>query len=145
MTHVVFFSGGIGSFFTAKRVIEKHGKENVVLLFTDTLIEDDDLYRFMDDASKFFDVPVTKIADGRTPWQVFKDVRWLGNSRLAQCSHILKQKTAETFIKANFNPEECTLYLVLIGQKNTVQRHLRRIGSLIKWSFQCVKNRYIER
>ena len=111
MTHIVFFSGGIGSFFTAKRVIEKHGKENVVLLFTDTLIEDEYLYRFLDDSAKFFDVPVTKIADGRTPWQVFKDVRWLGNSRLAQCSHILKQKTAETFIKANFKPEDCILYL----------------------------------
>lgn len=111
ITHIVFFSGGIGSFFTAKRVIEKHGKENVILLFTDTLIEDEDLYRFMDDSAKFFDVPVTKIADGRTPWQVFKDVRWLGNSRLAQCSHILKQKTAEKFIKANFKPEETTLYL----------------------------------
>jgi 3'-phosphoadenosine 5'-phosphosulfate sulfotransferase (PAPS reductase)/FAD synthetase len=107
----VFFSGGIGSFFTTKRVIQTHGKEDVILLFTDTLIEDDDLYRFMDDAEKFFDVPVTKIADGRTPWEVFKDVRWLGNSRLAQCSHILKQKTAEKWIKANFQPNECILYL----------------------------------
>jgi hypothetical protein len=111
MTHIVFFSGGIGSFFTAKRVIEKHGKENVVLLFTDTLIEDEDLYRFMDDASKFFDVPVTKIADGRTPWEVFKDVRWLGNSRVAHCSHLLKQKTAKKWIKDHFKPDECVLYL----------------------------------
>jgi hypothetical protein len=65
----------------------------------------------MDDATKIFDVPLTKIADGRTPWEVFKDVRWLGNSRLAQCSHILKQKTAEKWIKANFQPNECILYL----------------------------------
>lgn len=107
----MFFSGGIGSFFTAKRVIESYGRKNIILLFTDTLIEDEDLYRFMDDASRFFGVSVTKIADGRTPWEVFKDVRWLGNSRLAQCSHILKQKTAEKWIKAHFKPEECILYL----------------------------------
>ena len=111
LKHIVFFSGGIGSFFTAKRVIEKHGKSNVVLLFTDTKIEDIDLYRFMDDAAKYFDVPVTTIEDGRTPWQVFKDVRWLGNSRLAQCSHILKQETARLWIEANYQPNECTLYL----------------------------------
>ena len=111
LTHIVFFSGGIGSFFTAKRVIEKHGKENVVLLFTDTKIEDDDLYRFMDDAAQYFGVPVTTIADGRTPWQVFKDVRWLGNSRLAQCSHVLKQETARIWIESNYEPDECILYL----------------------------------
>lgn len=111
MKHIVFFSGGIGSFYTTKRVIEKHGKENVVLLFTDTLIEDADLYRFMDDAAKYFDVPVTKIADGRTPWDVFKDVKYLGNSRLAQCSHLLKQKTASDWLKANYKPDECILYL----------------------------------
>lgn len=111
LKHIVFESGGIGSFMTTERVIKKYGKENVIRLFTDTLIEDEDLYRFQDDATKYFGVPLTRIEDGRTPWEVFKDVRWLGNSRLAQCSHILKQKTAETFIKANFKPEECILYL----------------------------------
>jgi 3'-phosphoadenosine 5'-phosphosulfate sulfotransferase (PAPS reductase)/FAD synthetase len=109
--HIVFESGGIGSFFTTKRVIEKYGKENVIRLFTDTLIEDEDLYRFQDDATKFFGIPLTRVEDGRTPWEVFKDVRWLGNSRLAQCSHLLKQKTAEKWIKANFKPDECILYL----------------------------------
>jgi 3'-phosphoadenosine 5'-phosphosulfate sulfotransferase (PAPS reductase)/FAD synthetase len=94
MKHIVFFSGGIGSFFTAKRVIEKEGKENVILLFTDTLIEDSDLYRFMDDVSSCFEIPITRLADGRTPWEVFKDVRYMGNSRIAQCSHLLKQKTS---------------------------------------------------
>lgn len=47
MKHVVFFSGGACSYCTAKRVIENVGKENVVLLFTDTKIEDEDLYRFI--------------------------------------------------------------------------------------------------
>lgn len=111
MKHIIFFSGGIGSFFTAKRVIERYGKEDVILLFTDTKVEDDDLYRFMDDAARHFEIPVTTIADGRTPWEVFKDVRWLGNSRLAQCSHILKQETSRIWIESNFEPDECILYL----------------------------------
>jgi hypothetical protein len=111
MKHIVFYSGGIGSWMTAKRVIEKEGKENVGLLFTDTLIEDEDLYRFLDETAKDFDVPLTHISEGRTPWEIFKDVRWLGNSRLAQCSHILKQKTAEKWIKEHFKENECVLYL----------------------------------
>ena len=52
MKHVVFFSGGACSYCTAKRVIENVGKENVVLLFTDTKIEDEDLYRFIDEAAE---------------------------------------------------------------------------------------------
>lgn len=109
--HIVFYSGGIGSWYAAKRVIDKYGTENVILLFSDTLIEDEDLYRFLDETSNDFGVKITRIEDGRTPWEVFKDVRWLGNSRLAQCSHLLKQKTAEKWVKDNFQPDECVLYL----------------------------------
>jgi hypothetical protein len=109
--HIVFYSGGIGSWMTAKRVIAQHGKEDVILLFTDTLIEDEDLYRFIDETVKEMDAEYVRIEDGRTPWEVFKDVRYLGNSRLAQCSHILKQKTADKWLKAHFKPEEATLYL----------------------------------
>jgi PP-loop superfamily ATP-utilizing enzyme len=39
-THVVMYSGGVGSWMTAKRLIEERGKKGVVLLFADTLIED---------------------------------------------------------------------------------------------------------
>lgn len=111
LKHIVFYSGGIGSWMTAKRVIAQHGKENVILLFTDTLIEDEDLYRFINETVKEMDVQYEYIADGRTPWEVFKDVKYLGNSRLAQCSHVLKQKPADKWIKANYKPDECLLYL----------------------------------
>ncbi|WP_456272644.1 hypothetical protein [Bacillus sp. AK031] len=111
MKHIVFYSGGIGSWMTANRVIEQHGQENVVLLFTDTLIEDEDLYRFLDETEKDFGIEITRISDGRTPWQVFKDTRFLGNSKLAKCSHLLKQDTAKEWIESNFKPDECILYL----------------------------------
>lgn len=111
MKHIVFYSGGIGSWMTAKRVVEKHGKENVVLLFTDTMIEDEDLYRFISETVEDLGAEYVRIADGRDPWEVFKDVRFLGNSRLAQCSHLLKQKTADKWIKEHYNPDECILYL----------------------------------
>jgi hypothetical protein len=111
MKHIVFYSGGISSYFVAKRVIEKYGKNDVILLFTDTSMEDEDLYRFISDSEKKLDVKLIYLVEGRTPWEVAKDVRYLPNSRIAQCSHILKQKIAEKYIKENYQPDECILYL----------------------------------
>ena len=113
MKHVVFYSGGICSYFTAKRVIEKFGKENVILLFTDTLIEDDDLYRFIDETTKKLGATFVSIADGRTPFEVYKDSKFLGNNRIAPCSHILKQATAKKWILENCDPQDTILYLGL--------------------------------
>jgi hypothetical protein len=47
MKHVVMFSGGGGSWGAARRVVERHGIDNLTLLFTDTLMEDEDCYRFL--------------------------------------------------------------------------------------------------
>ncbi|WP_099157789.1 hypothetical protein [Virgibacillus ndiopensis] len=111
MKHIVFYSGGLGSWATANRVIQRYGKENVILLFTDTLIEDEDLYRFLEDTEKDFGIDITRLADGRDVWQVFKDTRFLGNSRIAKCSHILKQDKSREWVEANYKPDECILYL----------------------------------
>jgi hypothetical protein len=111
MKHIVFYSGGIGSWMTARRVVEKHGKENVVLLFTDTLFEDADLYRFIDETVKQLGCEYVSIADGRNPLEVFRDTRFLGNSRLAKCSHVLKQDTAKKWINEHYTPETAILYL----------------------------------
>lgn len=47
MMHIVSFSGGAASFAVAHFLVEKYGRENVLLVFCDTLIEDGDLYRFV--------------------------------------------------------------------------------------------------
>jgi hypothetical protein len=44
--HVINFSGGLCSFWAAHRVVAKHGTSDVILLFADTLIEDEELYEF---------------------------------------------------------------------------------------------------
>ena len=111
MKHIIFYSGGLGSFYTAYKVIQRHGKENVELLFTDTKIEDEDLYRFIDETAEKMGVTLHKIADGRTPFEVYKDVKFLGNSRIAPCSHELKQKPAKKWLKENYRHDECILYL----------------------------------
>jgi hypothetical protein len=105
------YSGGIGSWAAARRVIDKYGSRNVILLFTDTVIEDEDLYRFLYETSDQLECKLVWLKDGHGPWEVFKDVKWIGNSRIAQCSHLLKQKVATKYIKENFNPDEVTLYV----------------------------------
>lgn len=45
------FSGGAGSWGAAKRTVERHGPDDVLLLFADTLIEDEDLYRYLEEAA----------------------------------------------------------------------------------------------
>jgi hypothetical protein len=111
MKHIVSYSGGIGSWATAKRVIARHGKENVLLVFTDTKIEDVDLYRFIDETVKEMKCEYIYLADGRTPWEVFKDKKYIGNSRLAHCSHVLKQDMFSNWLHENYKHDECILYL----------------------------------
>jgi hypothetical protein len=48
------FSGGIGSWGAARRAVAVQGVARVTLLFADTLIEDDDLYRFLLEAAAGF-------------------------------------------------------------------------------------------
>lgn len=111
MHAVVQFSGGVGSWAAAKRVVEQDGFDDVTLLFADTLIEDEDLYRFLDDAAADIGVPITRIADGRTPWEVFEDVRYLGNTRVDPCSKILKRDPLRKWIEDNCDPQETVVVL----------------------------------
>lgn len=112
MKHIVQFSGGAGSFAAAKWVVETFGAENTVLLFADTMMEDEDLYRFLDQTSEFLGVPLTRLADGRNPWQVFWDKRFLGNSQVDPCSRILKRELCKNWVKKNFpDTSSCRLYV----------------------------------
>lgn len=116
--HVVFYSGGIASYCTAKRVVERHGADSVALLFTDTNYEHEDLYRFLNEGAARLGVEVTRIADGRTPWEVFRDVRFLGNSRIDPCSKILKRDIARKWVRDQFpDPSTVVLYLGLAADE----------------------------
>lgn len=105
------FSGGAGSWGTARRVADTHGTEGLILLFADTLIEDDDLYRFLDEAAADIGGELVRIEEGRDPWQVFKDVRFLGNSRIDPCSRVLKREIMREWLEDNCDPEDTIVYL----------------------------------
>ncbi len=111
MKHIVMWSGGITSWATAQHVVAEHGAASTTLLFADTLIEDEDLYAFNEQAAAQLGLPITRVADGRDPWQVFEDKRWLGNTRIAQCSHALKQEPCRRWLADNTDPADTILYV----------------------------------
>jgi hypothetical protein len=108
---IVMFSGGAGSWATARRVVEHHGSGDVTLLFADTLMEDPDLYRFLDEAAADVCAPLVKIAEGRDPWQVFFDTRFLGNTRIDPCSRVLKRQFMRRWLEDNCEPDATVVYL----------------------------------
>jgi 3'-phosphoadenosine 5'-phosphosulfate sulfotransferase (PAPS reductase)/FAD synthetase len=99
MHRVVFYSGGALSWAAAMRTIERHGRDNLTLLFTDTRMEDEDLYRFLDDSERQMGVPITRVVEGRTPWEVFRDRRFLANTRIDTCSEMLKRKPGQAWLR----------------------------------------------
>jgi hypothetical protein len=116
---VVMFSGGIGSWGAAKMVANRFGTEELYLVFTDVkgnnesphIGEDEDTYRFIKDAAENVGGTLVYLNEGRDIWEVFKDRNFLGNSRLAHCSHILKQKPAREWLNENCDYENTIVYV----------------------------------
>jgi len=109
--HVVQFSTGVGSAEVAWRVVEHHGPHDVVLLTADTLVEDEDNWRFADEVSAALGVPITRLADGRTPMEVGRDARVVPNNRMAVCSRVLKRELLRKHLEATYDPAETVVYL----------------------------------
>jgi len=106
MKHIVMFSGGINSWAAARRVADRYGTDHLTLLFADTKIEDEDLYRFLEEAAVDVGGELVKIADGRTIWEVFHDERFLGNHRVDPCSKILKRELIDRWLADNCDPTD---------------------------------------
>lgn len=99
MKRIVSLSGGIGSYITAKRVFAKYPKNEIELVFCDTLYEDGDLYRFLEDIEKKFDTKIIRLCVGITPLELAFAKKFLWNSRIASCSVELKSKPFREYLK----------------------------------------------
>lgn len=108
--HVVMFSGGKGSWAAAKRVAERHGTDNLTLLFCDTRMEDEDLYRFVREAAVNVGGELVTLTEGRTPWEVFRDERFLTHAA-DPCSKILKRQIADRWFAEHCDPASCVRYV----------------------------------
>jgi len=109
--HICMFSGGIGSWAAARRVVEHHGQTDVTLLFADTLMEDEDLYRFLREAAENVGAELVQLVEGRDPWDVFRDVKYIGNTRADPCSLKLKREVLDKWLNDNCDPANTTCYI----------------------------------
>lgn len=103
---IIFFSGGLSSFAVACHVQQKYPEDNIVLYFTDTLWEDSDLYRFIYEASDKMRLPLLIHRDGDNPMEKMFKEKVIYNSRIGNCSALLKMKVAKDFIKKGKVPSE---------------------------------------
>ncbi len=124
MYYIVNVSGGLTSFEALRRCIEQKGKENTHAYFADTLIEDEDLYRFLDDQEKYFGIKIERIIEGRTPWQVMRDERCITIQSMAPCSKILKRQSIDKVIIGRYNPRE---YTRVFGMDWTERHRIKRL------------------
>lgn len=150
MTVIAKISGGVGSYSAARRYVDQH-PVGLHLLFTDTLLEDQDAYRFLiagaanllnvslpsgflpniedfpawEDREEYkkYVLSLSKrtmklmpnfhwLSNGRDPWDVYEDARFLGNSRTDPCSKILKREMADRWLRENCDPDKTS---ILVG------------------------------
>jgi 3'-phosphoadenosine 5'-phosphosulfate sulfotransferase (PAPS reductase)/FAD synthetase len=106
------FSGGVGSWAAAKRVsARKLAGDDIKLVFADTKTEDDDLYRFIEEAADNVGAELVRLSDGRDVWQVFNDVKFIGNTRIDPCSRILKRSLIRKWVEEHYRPEDAVVHL----------------------------------
>jgi len=100
VTHYVqSVSGGIAS--AASAILGYQRGLSQSLVFADTTQEESDLYRFANEVAEQCKQPLIILRDGRDPWDVFVDEKYIGNSRIAPCSKHLKTKQVRRWLKTN--------------------------------------------
>jgi hypothetical protein len=103
--HIIFFSGGKSSFSVADYVKTNYPNDNILLYFTDTLWEDEDLYRFIYEASDKLELPMLIHSRGITPAQLMVQQKFMANNRVGTCSKELKMKVSANYLKKGIVPE----------------------------------------
>jgi hypothetical protein len=112
-THLVQFSTGIGSAEVAFRVYDLRAPDDrVVLLTADTLVEDEDNWRFAREVvARLPEAEWTVLTDGRTPMQVGRDRKCVPSNRMAVCSQILKRDLIRAHLDEHYDPADSVVYL----------------------------------
>ena len=129
------FSGGVGSWAAAKRVALAHGDKDLTLLFCDTKVEHPDTYRFLREGAENVGGTLVEIADGRTIWEVFRDVKFLGNSRVDPCSRVLKRELADKWLDDNCDIKDTVVYVGIDWSE--VNRYNRLAERKLPWRYEA--------
>lgn len=111
-THLVSFSTGAASAEVAFRVVGEYGPEAVTLLTANTLVEDEDNWRYARQVlAALGPVRWVVVSQGRTPMEIGRDQGVVPNDRMAVCSRILKREKLRTWIESNCDPANTIVYL----------------------------------
>lgn len=126
MIYIVNVSDGLTSFEALRRTLDRYGKANTLAVFADTRIEDEDLYRFLDDQERYFHLEIIRLQDGRTPFEVMIDERCIKLPKydMAPCSKILKHQTIDRFLTSRYCPGT---YTRVFGMDWTEMHRVKRL------------------
>lgn len=134
MEYIVNVSGGLASYEALRRTVEKHGRGHTVAVFVDTLIEDEDLYRFLGDLEELLGISIVRLADGRTPWQVMRDERVITMRNMAPCSRILKHEVIDKWVTEHYGDKPKTLVFGFDFQEmHRAERIAKRLAPTPTW------------
>jgi 3'-phosphoadenosine 5'-phosphosulfate sulfotransferase (PAPS reductase)/FAD synthetase len=109
MKHIVSYSGGLGSFMAAYHC-QQQGWD-FELVFCDTLSEDLDLYRFLNETAAYFGKRIITLCHGTDIWQTQIDSKLQASSQKDNCSRILKRELFKKHMRLYYKPDEATLVL----------------------------------
>lgn len=136
MKYVVNVSGGLSSYEALRRTLAAHDRRDVEAVFADVRGdstnehdgEDADTYRFLADIERLLDVPITRLVEGRTVWEVLRDERAISmlvnGNRVSPCSKKLKRELLDGYVESRYGPDEC---VQVIGYKWHEQRRMDQI------------------
>lgn len=118
---IISYSGGVGS--AASCLLAMENGLDFEMVFADVTTEDEDLYRFNRDLERVIGKPITVLKDGRTPWGVFRDRKFIGNSRTAHCSDILKTRLVKEYIGTKYRNRHVTMILGMgLSEMDRIER-----------------------
>jgi len=120
MKHIVLYSGGANSAYTAYLLNQKYHND-IILLHTPTYSEHPDADRFRQQFADYLNLPITIQADGRDIWQLINDEHCLPSDRIPFCSRILKGEQSDKFYKSMTGD-----FIVYLGYDGTEWRRAQR-------------------
>jgi hypothetical protein len=111
MKHVIQFSGGAGSYASARRVYER-GEGELVLLCADTRSEHEDWRAFVDECHASLPGSELVVLDQGVDWWDLADQQnFIPNPRVDICSRILKREPLRAWLEENCDPQDTVIHL----------------------------------
>ena len=75
------------------------------------MTEDEGLYKFLNQCESYLDIKIERFSDGRNIWEVFRDERFIGNSRVPLCNRVLKRELLERKLRESYPSKNVVLFL----------------------------------